>query len=100
EHGHSFDALPVPGSTESRGPSGRLVPYTLPRCRRPRRHEAPAGQGASMTSDREADALSSHLLGIAVGAARDAGSYFKPFAGKIAFAEKKGFFDPVTECDK
>src|SRR5215213_3887501 len=63
-------------------------------------HEAPAGQGASMTSDREADALSSHLLGIAVGAARDAGAYFTPYAGKIAFDEKKGFYDPVTECDK
>jgi myo-inositol-1(or 4)-monophosphatase len=53
-----------------------------------------------MTSDREADALSSHLLGIAVGAARDAGSYFKPFAGRITYDEKKGFFDPVTECDR
>lgn len=53
-----------------------------------------------MTSDRETDAFASHLLGIAVGAARDAGAYFTPFAGKIAFAEKKGFFDPVTECDK
>ena len=53
-----------------------------------------------MTSDREADALSSHLLQIAIGAARDAGAYFAPFAGKIEFAEKKGFFDPVTECDK
>jgi myo-inositol-1(or 4)-monophosphatase len=63
-------------------------------------HEALAGQGASMTSDREADALSSHLLGIAVGAARDAGAYFTPYAGKIDFAEKKGFYDPVTECDK
>ena len=53
-----------------------------------------------MTSDREADALSQHLLGIAVGAARDAGAYFAPFAGKIAFDEKKGFYDPVTECDR
>jgi myo-inositol-1(or 4)-monophosphatase len=53
-----------------------------------------------MTSDRDADALSSRLLEIAVGAARDAGAYFAPFAGKIAYAEKKGFFDPVTECDR
>ena len=52
------------------------------------------------TSNADADALSSHLLGIAIGAAHDAGAYFAPFAGKISYAEKKGFFDPVTECDK
>ena len=54
-----------------------------------------------MTSDREADALSTHLLEIAIGAAHAAGAYFTPFAGRIAIAaEKKGFFDPVTECDR
>jgi myo-inositol-1(or 4)-monophosphatase len=53
-----------------------------------------------MTTDRDADALSSHLLAIAVTAAHEAGAYFAPFAGKIAFSEKKGFFDPVTECDR
>jgi len=54
-----------------------------------------------MTPDREADALSSHLLEIAIGAAHAAGAYFTPFAGRIAIAaEKKGFFDPVTECDR
>jgi myo-inositol-1(or 4)-monophosphatase len=53
-----------------------------------------------MPVDPETDALSSHLLSIAIEAARDAGAYFAPFAGKIAFDEKKGFFDPVTECDK
>ncbi len=54
-----------------------------------------------MTIDRAADALSSHLLEIAIGAAHAAGAYFTPFAGRIAVAaEKKGFFDPVTECDR
>lgn len=56
-----------------------------------------------MTADRDAqtDALSQHLLAIATEAARDAGAYFAPFAGRIAIAaEKKGFFDPVTECDR
>ena len=53
-----------------------------------------------MTTDREADAFSRHLLEIAIGAAHDAGAYFAPFAGRITYAEKKGFFDPVTECDK
>ena len=53
-----------------------------------------------MTVDREADELSSHLLEIASGAAHDAGAYFTPFAGRITYAEKKGFFDPVTECDR
>jgi myo-inositol-1(or 4)-monophosphatase len=54
-----------------------------------------------MTADREADALSSHLLEIAAGAAHAAGAYFAPFAGRIEIAaEKKGFFDPVTECDR
>lgn len=54
-----------------------------------------------MTADRDADALSSHLLEIAIGAAHAAGAYFTPFAGRIEVAaEKKGFFDPVTECDR
>lgn len=53
-----------------------------------------------MVSDREADALSSHLLEIAVGAAHTAGAYFTPFAGRIEYDEKKGFYDPVTECDR
>jgi myo-inositol-1(or 4)-monophosphatase len=54
-----------------------------------------------MPSDRETDAFSSHLLQIAIGAAHDAGAYFAPFAGRIEVAaEKKGFFDPVTECDR
>jgi myo-inositol-1(or 4)-monophosphatase len=54
-----------------------------------------------MTADQEADALSSHLLEIAIGAAHAAGAYFTPFAGRIEVAaEKKGFFDPVTECDR
>jgi myo-inositol-1(or 4)-monophosphatase len=54
-----------------------------------------------MISDREADVLSSHLLETAVGAARAAGDSFTPYAGRIAVAaEKKGFFDPVTECDR
>ncbi|HZO25988.1 MAG TPA: inositol monophosphatase family protein [Chloroflexota bacterium] len=54
-----------------------------------------------MTADREADALSSHLIEIAIGAAHAAGAYFTPFAGRIEVAaEKKGFFDPVTECDR
>lgn len=54
-----------------------------------------------MTADRDTDALSHHLLEIATGAARDAGAYFAPFAGRIEVAaEKKGFFDPVTECDR
>ena len=54
-----------------------------------------------MTVDRDADALSSHLLEIAIGAAHAAGAYFTPFAGRIEIAaEKKGFFDPVTECDR
>lgn len=59
-----------------------------------------------MTADRhpqdeQTDALSRHVLEIAIGAARDAGSYFAPFAGRIEVAaEKKGFFDPVTECDR
>jgi myo-inositol-1(or 4)-monophosphatase len=50
--------------------------------------------------DEQTDELSRHLLEIAWGAARDAGAYFAPYAGRIDFAEKKGFFDPVTECDK
>lgn len=54
-----------------------------------------------MTTDREADAFSSHLLEIAIGAAHAAGAYFTPYAGRIEIAaEKKGFFDPVTECDR
>jgi len=54
-----------------------------------------------MTIDREADAFSSHLLEIAIGAAHAAGAYFAPYAGRIEIAaEKKGFFDPVTECDR
>lgn len=54
-----------------------------------------------MTADRDTDALSSHLLQIALDAAHAAGAYFAPFAGRIAIAaEKKGFFDPVTECDR
>ena len=54
-----------------------------------------------MTIDREADAFSRHLLEIAIGAAHAAGAYFTPFAGRIEIAaEKKGFFDPVTECDR
>ena len=53
-----------------------------------------------MPTDREADALSAHLLDIAIAAAHDAGAYFTPFAGRIAYDEKKGFFDPVTECDR
>ncbi|MCC7367383.1 MAG: inositol monophosphatase [Chloroflexi bacterium] len=56
-----------------------------------------------MTADRDAqtDALSRHLLAIATDAAKDAAAYFAPFAGRIAIAaEKKGFFDPVTECDR
>jgi myo-inositol-1(or 4)-monophosphatase len=54
-----------------------------------------------MPSDRDADALSSHLLEIAIGAAHAAGAYFTPYAGRIEIAaEKKGFFDPVTECDR
>ena len=53
------------------------------------------------TADRETDALSRRLLEVASAAARDAGAYFAPFAGRIAVAaEKKGFFDPVTECDR
>ena len=51
--------------------------------------------------DAQTDALSRHLLEIAIGAARDAGAYFAPFAGGIAIAaKKKGFFDHVTECDR
>ncbi|MGE3910382.1 MAG: inositol monophosphatase [Chloroflexota bacterium] len=54
-----------------------------------------------MTADRDADAFSRHLVEIAIGAARDAGAYFAPYAGRIEVAaEKKGFFDPVTECDR
>jgi myo-inositol-1(or 4)-monophosphatase len=54
-----------------------------------------------MSVDRESAALSAHLLEIAIEAARDAGAYFAPFAGRIEVAaEKKGFFDPVTECDR
>lgn len=53
------------------------------------------------TGDQDTDALSKHLLEIAIAAAREAGAYFAPFAGRIAVAaEKKGFFDPVTECDR
>jgi myo-inositol-1(or 4)-monophosphatase len=60
-----------------------------------------AGPGAIMISDRDANALSSHLLEIAIGAAHAAGAYFAPHAGRIEIAaEKKGFFDPVTECDR
>lgn len=59
-----------------------------------------------MTADRssadgDSAALSQHLLEIASAAALDAGAYFAPFAGRIEIAaEKKGFFDPVTECDR
>jgi myo-inositol-1(or 4)-monophosphatase len=59
-----------------------------------------ADKAPDVTTDRDTDALSRHLLEIATGAARDAGAYFAPFAGRIEFAEKKGFYDPVTECDK
>lgn len=52
------------------------------------------------SGDTHTDELSRHLLEIAIGAARDAGAYFAPYAGRIEFAEKKGFYDPVTECDK
>ncbi len=54
-----------------------------------------------MTSAQDNDALSSHLLQIALDAAHAAGAYFVPFAGRIEIAgEKKGFFDLVTECDR
>ena len=54
-----------------------------------------------MPTDREADALSAHLTDIAVGAARAAGAYIAQYAGRVAVAaEKRGFFDPVTERDR
>ena len=53
-----------------------------------------------MTSDRDADALSAHLVDIATRAATEAGSYVVEHAGRVAAADKAGFYDPVTECDR
>jgi myo-inositol-1(or 4)-monophosphatase len=54
-----------------------------------------------MITDREADALSAHLTEIAIDAAREAGAYIVQHAGRVEdVGEKKGFFDPVTECDR
>ena len=54
-----------------------------------------------MITDREADALSAHLTEIAIDAAREAGTYIVQHAGRVEeVGEKRGFFDPVTECDR
>src|SRR3954466_5233212 len=54
-----------------------------------------------MVTDREADALSAQLLELAIDAAREAGAYIVQHAGRIEdVGEKRGFFDPVTECDR
>src|SRR4051812_33831448 len=56
--------------------------------------------GACMITDREADALSAQLIKIATDAAREAGAYIIQHAGRVEeVGEKRGFFDPVTECD-
>jgi myo-inositol-1(or 4)-monophosphatase len=54
-----------------------------------------------MITDREADALSAQLVKIAIDAAREAGAYIIQHAGRVEdVGEKRGFFDPVTECDR
>jgi len=54
-----------------------------------------------MVTDREADALSAKLVEIAIDAAREAGAYIVQHAGRVMdVGEKRGFFDPVTECDR
>jgi myo-inositol-1(or 4)-monophosphatase len=54
-----------------------------------------------MITDREADALSARLTDLAVRAAREAGAFIVQHAGRVEVAaEKRGFFDPVTECDR
>jgi myo-inositol-1(or 4)-monophosphatase len=54
-----------------------------------------------MLTDADADALSAHVTDIAVEAARAAGAFIVEHAGRVAVAaEKRGFFDPVTECDR
>ena len=77
--------IPSPWHTAGRGPLSVSLAYTSPS--EPVRADvgdAP-GLGADMTADRDAqtDALSQHLLAIATEAARDAGAYFAPFAGRI-----------------
>ena len=54
-----------------------------------------------MITDREADVLSAQLVEIAIDAAREAGAYIVQHAGRVEdVGEKRGFFDPVTECDR
>jgi myo-inositol-1(or 4)-monophosphatase len=54
-----------------------------------------------MITDQKADALSAQLIEIAVDAAREAGAYIVQHAGRVEeVGEKRGFFDPVTECDR
>lgn len=65
------------------------------------RVSAPLAAAVPGPAEHEADALSAHLLETATTAAREAGALVAPWAGRVAVAaEKRGFFDPVTECDR